>query len=137
MSATPGSKEQGYADCIALCYPALGARAQIIADLAAKMPQGSFSEKILMAAAALGSEAAFQADFVIATWVLNSPNYEIVILAATHGKANPSVVQVYEDKGAFHERVDVTININDITKDVTISVLEAPDGRFDGFVSII
>jgi len=49
MPVTPETKEAGYADCIAGCYPELSAEADIVADLASKMPQGSLSEKISMA----------------------------------------------------------------------------------------
>lgn len=69
-------------------------------------------------------------------WTLSSPNYVRTITAATHGKGvNPSV-SVFELNGSDYELVNVGITISNIG-DVTISVSETPNNRFNGLILII
>lgn len=77
----------------------------------------------------------FAATFTTGTWtgpVSNS--YSLTVLAGLHGKTEPSV-QVFELVGGNYEQVDCSVSIN-ANKDVTISVNQIPDLRFNGKIII-
>ena len=85
-----------------------------------------------------GGASEYSQTFSVATWgAPSSGEYSIVILAASHGAGTTPVVQVSELNGSDYEQVDVNnVSINPLG-DVTISVTETIDARFDGRITIL
>lgn len=74
-------------------------------------------------------------EFVVGDWVLNVDVYEISILADDHIKGiNPSA-QVFENILSDFEEVEIGIELN-IDGDITLTVPQNPDLRFDGKIII-
>lgn len=65
-----------------------------------------------------------------------SGEYSITVTEATHGKGSNPTVTVYEDNTGTFERVEPSIELN-ASGDVTISVTETPDLRFEGKIIIL
>jgi hypothetical protein len=68
-------------------------------------------------------------------WTLNGSNYELTILSATHGKANP-VVQTFEIIAGVEDVVFPTI-IKTAGNDIILQVTQVPDLRYNGRVIIL
>lgn len=68
-------------------------------------------------------------------WTLNGSNYELTILSATHGKANP-VTQTYEIIAGVEDMVFPTI-IKTAINEVILQVSQVPDNRYNGRIIIL
>lgn len=78
----------------------------------------------------------YSQTITLASW--GSPSsgvYSITVLEATHGREENPVVQVYENDLTNFDQIEVDININP-SGDITISVPETPDLRFEGKIII-
>lgn len=68
-------------------------------------------------------------------WTLNVDQYELSILAATHGVGVNPMIQVMEFNGSDYDNVMISIKVNN-SGDVTLIVNSSPDLRFQGKVVI-
>jgi hypothetical protein len=83
-----------------------------------------------------GSNTPYITAFLVGTWSLNAPVYEIDYSAATHGKGTSVNVQVYEKVGAIYKEVQVDIE-QDASGNVKITIPSATDLRFEGKIIIL
>lgn len=63
-------------------------------------------------------------------------NYSIVITQATHTRGTNPNVQVYEKIGADYFQLQTQVKI-DAAGDITLSVNETPDLRFEGAILVL
>jgi len=75
------------------------------------------------------------ADATTAWGTATAGVYSFTVTAATHGIANPRLVQVYESVGSDHVLVSADVTIAS-TGGVTVSALATPDTRFAGRIEI-
>ena len=66
----------------------------------------------------------------------SSGAYSITVTQATHEGNIAPLVQVFEKVGLDYEQVEVDVSVNP-SGDVTISVTETNDGRFEGKIVIL
>ena len=79
----------------------------------------------------------YSQTFIVGDWSGPvSGYYSLVILAATHGKGLNPVVQTFLLNGSDYEEVETSITVDQLTGNVTLGVVETPDGRFEGKVII-
>lgn len=84
---------------------------------------------------ALSTGAAYIGNFLVASWVLDSPQYVLEILEATHGRGGNPIVQVYQSVGLNYEEVQVGIELTN-AGNIALHISENPDLRFDGKIII-
>lgn len=96
--------------------------------------------KLLIDAIGAITTLTYTQGFSVPSWTLNVPNgrYEFTIPQTTHGLNDPGIVQMYRDvAGTLIECGAMNVEIDDITKDITIGVNDVPDGRFAGRINIL
>lgn len=75
-------------------------------------------------------------NFLVADWVLSSPNYIITIPVGVHGKGLTPQVSVYEKIGLDYVHIELgEIRITS-TGSVILMVNDVPDLRFEGKIQI-
>lgn len=79
-----------------------------------------------------GGSAIYESTFTNVAWVLNVDQYEIEILAATHGLGSNLIVQVEELVGSFYQAVDVVVQ----NENGDIKIIVGDDSRFTGRILI-
>ena len=78
----------------------------------------------------------YSQDFVIADWVVNGANSEIIVTGLTHCRGIYPIVQVFQlVSGEYRVVYPLEIDVNPTTGTVTIAVLTA--NVFDGRVLIL
>lgn len=84
-----------------------------------------------------GTTVEYSQTFSVATWSGPSGGeYSITVLASNHGCGTTPIVQVHELILSNYEQVETDVSINS-SGDVTISVTENIDNRFNGRITII
>jgi hypothetical protein len=64
-------------------------------------------------------------------WTLNGANYEIVILAASHGVGASPTVDVFENVSGDYQNIGLDVVV-DASGNITLKVTSSPDNRFVG-----
>ena len=93
-------------------------------------------QSVNMDAVGGGSNPPFITAFLVGTWSLNAPVYEIEYSAITHGKGTSVSVEVYEKVGAGYKEITVDIE-QDTSGNVKIIIPSATDLRFEGKIIIV
>lgn len=89
-------------------------------------------KSINLDAPAGGGSVIYEQTFTNVSWSLNVDQYEIDILAATHGLGNKLIVQVEELVGSYYQEVDVVVQ----NENGDIKIIVGNDSRFTGRVLI-
>lgn len=92
-------------------------------------------DEIIIDSTALTGALCYDQSFIISNWVLNAPDYELTILASTHGLGTKVDGTVYEKISTDHIEVLTDILVTSIG-DVILKINSVPDTRFDGRVHL-
>ena len=83
-----------------------------------------------------GGGSPYLNSFVVGSWSLNAPVYELNYSAITHDKGTSVNVQVYEKVGAIYKEVTADIE-QDALGNVKVTIPSATDLRFEGKIIIL
>ncbi len=78
----------------------------------------------------------FVSFFNVVSWIASGSEYHITLLESVHNLGTALQVQVFEESGADYSLVDIETIIT-VTGDVTITINQIPDNRFDGKLVIV
>lgn len=85
--------------------------------------------------AASGARIPYPVTFIIADWVLDGSLYKITVLESNHILGVNPTINVFENATTNFEEVEIGYELNPVG-DVTITVPQTPDLRFDGKIII-
>lgn len=78
----------------------------------------------------------FVDTFLVADWGTSGGLYTLSVLAATHAKGVSPLVQVFEEDTGKYIQVGIAVEIDSGNGNITLSVSQSPDLRFNGKIVI-
>lgn len=75
--------------------------------------------------------SAYTQTFLTTDFVAGAGSYTYTLTAATHGRSSIGSIQVFELVGTDYHSLGAEVTVS-ATLDITITVSDVPDGRFDG-----